>query len=622
MNRRLKHSRYITGFDGIRTLAVIGVICYHILPATMPGGFLGVPIFFVVSGYLITDLLLQEWDEYGKIDVKAFYLRRIRRLYPALVTMVLTTAAYITVFQRNLLTNLKGIVISNFLYVYNWFQIAHHESYFDKFGGESPFTHLWSLSIEGQFYFLWPLLVILALTFIKKRVKIFDILFVLAGVSALAMAFIYHDGIDPSRLYYGTDTRTFSILLGASLAFIWPSTALKRQLDRRLSLMVDVVGLISLAIILTCFFKMDSQSATIYRGGMFLFSLVAMIFIATVAHPGADMNRLFTNKVFTWLGKRSYGIYLYQYPVMIFYESKIAVGNHPLIHALIEILLIVVISALSYRYIERPLQRYNYRRLGVDLKGLLRKQSQEKWLLVVPVIVIVTAVVGMFLPARDPGSEQSKQLQETIAKNTKQAAQKNKRIGTTKKATKDSKNTNEAATSQSSKDFQLTTGLTKQQLAKAQTLQITAVGDSVLADTSAKLTEIFPQMYVDGKVGRQVYDTIPVLKSLAANGKLANVVLLVEGTNGSFNDNQLAEIMAILGDRQVYWVNVYVPTKSWQNTVNNALTKATKKYHNLTIIDWYNYSRNHSEWFYNDQVHPNVKGQPYYANYVARKILK
>ena len=238
----------------------------------MPGGFLGVPIFFVVSGYLITDLLLQEWDEYGKIDVKAFYLRRIRRLYPALVTMVLTTAAYITVFQRNLLTNLKGTVISNFLYVYNWFQIAHHESYFDKFGGESPFTHLWSLSIEGQFYFLWPLLVILALTFIKKRVKIFDILFVLAGVSALAMAFIYHDGIDPSRLYYGTDTRTFSILLGASLAFIWPSTALKRQLDRRLSLMVDVVGLISLAIILTCFFKMDSQSATIYRGGMFLFS--------------------------------------------------------------------------------------------------------------------------------------------------------------------------------------------------------------------------------------------------------------------------------------------------------------------------------------------------------------
>ena len=620
MNKRLKHSRYITGFDGIRTLAVIGVICYHILPASMPGGFLGVPIFFVVSGYLITDLLLQEWNDYGRIDVKAFYIRRIKRLYPALVTMVLTTAAYITLFQRNLLANLKGIVISNFLYVYNWFQIAHHESYFDKFGGESPFTHLWSLSIEGQFYLLWPVLIILALALIKDRVRIFDILFILAGLSALAMALIYKDGLDPSRLYYGTDTRTFSILLGASLAFIWPSTSLKQQLEPKLSLTVNIIGISSLAIIIYCFFKMDSQSAAVYRGGMFLFSLVAMVFVATVAHPGADMNRLFTNKVFTWLGKRSYGIYLYQYPVMIFYESKIAIGDHPYLNALVEVIIIVFISALSYRYIERPLQHYDYRKLSTDFKELLKTNSRfgkKKWWLMAPSVIVCLALLGMFFPFEQGDASQSKQLQATIAKNNKQAAKKNQQLDKKVKTTDSSAASQESST----KDFELTAGLTKKQITKAQNLQITAVGDSVLADTSAKLTEIFPQMYVDGKVGRQVYDTIPVLKSLAATGKLANTVLIIEGTNGSFNDSQLSEIMEILGNRQVYWVNVYVPTKSWQNTVNKALDGASKQYRNLKIIDWYNYSKKHPEWFYNDQVHPNVQGQPYYANYVARNIL-
>jgi len=198
--RRAGKRRYITGFDGIRTLAVLGVIIYHLAPSTLQGGYLGVPIFFVVSGYLITYLLIQEWDTTHSINVLSFYGRRLKRLYPALVTMLLGTTAYITLFQRSLLVNIRKTVLTNLIYGYNWFEIGHGQSYFDRFSGESPFTHLWSLSIEGQFYLVWPLVVLGLLLVFRKRARAVFPLLALAIVSALAMAFLY-DPKNPNRVY-------------------------------------------------------------------------------------------------------------------------------------------------------------------------------------------------------------------------------------------------------------------------------------------------------------------------------------------------------------------------------------------------------------------------------------
>ena len=348
MSKRLKNSRYITGFDGIRTLAVVGVIFYHLLPGSIKGGFLGVPIFFVVSGYLITDLMLQEWDQNGYIGIKDFYTRRIHRLYPALVAMIFITTAYITLFQRALLQHIRDVIITNLTYVYNWYEIIHHQSYFDKFGTPSPFTHLWSLSIEGQFYLIWPVVVVLLMKFVKNKTRIFWGLMVLAMSSAMLMAGLYHPGQDPSRVYYGTDTRMFSILLGAGLAFIWPSSKLKKNLDKGFRWFLNGVGIAALIGILYMFATVNGEGTFVYRGGMLILSILSMIFVATVAHPGADMNRLMTNKVFDWIGKRSYGIYIYQYPVMVFYEAAVKnIGNHPWLNALIEIAIILVIRALK-----------------------------------------------------------------------------------------------------------------------------------------------------------------------------------------------------------------------------------------------------------------------------------
>ena len=194
--------------------------------------------------------------------------RSVKRLYPALVTLVLATTAYITLFARDLLANIRAVIMTNLLYVYNWYQVAHHESYFDKFGTQSPFTHLWSLSIEGQSYLFWPLIIIILLKFVKKKQPIFDTMIILAFISALLMAILYRTGQDPSRVYYGTDTRMFSILLGAALAVVWPSTALRKDLPTNLRLLLDVVGGGALMLLCLMFMQMTGESALVYRGGM------------------------------------------------------------------------------------------------------------------------------------------------------------------------------------------------------------------------------------------------------------------------------------------------------------------------------------------------------------------
>lgn len=620
MGKRLKKSRYISGFDGIRTLAVVGVILYHLAPYQFQGGFLGVPIFFVVSGYLITDLLFQEWQQNKRIDVIGFYIRRVKRLYPALVTLVLATTAYITLFARDLLTNIRAVITTNLLYVYNWYQVAHHESYFDKFGTQSPFTHLWSLSIEGQFYLFWPLIIIVLLKFVKKKQPIFDTMIILAFISALLMAILYRTGQDPSRVYYGTDTRMFSILLGAALAVVWPSTALKKDLPTNLRMLLDVVGGGALLLLCLMFMQMTGESALVYRGGMFFFSVLSMILVAVVAHPGADLNRLLTNRLFTWIGKRSYGIYLYQYPVLVFFESKINVADHSFLYALIEVALILILSDLSYRFLELPLQHFDYSKTWSTFKEFCRRDSSygnKRWYMLIPGLIVLLAVVGA-TTSTTSGSEAKKDtaLEKTIKENDKKVAEQNKNIASKTASTKESSS---SATTNAAKQFDLT----ESEVAKAKQLQITAVGDSVLADASTTLQEIFPNMYIDAKVGRQVREVIPVLQSLAQSGKLADTVLLSEGTNGPYSEQELEQIMMIIGKkRKLYWINVHVPTRRWQDQVNNDLKTATKKYPNLKVIDWYTYSKDHPEWFYDDNVHPNPEGLKYYGPYVARQILK
>ncbi|MCR1928237.1 acetyltransferase [Enterococcus gallinarum] len=622
MNKRLKTSRYITGFDGIRTLAVIGVILYHLLPTQMRGGYLGVPVFFVVSGYLITDLLRQEWDQNGRIAVKDFYVRRMKRLYPGMVVMLLLSAAYIILFQRNLLNNLRGVVVSSLLYVNNWWQINHGLSYFDRFGNESPFTHLWSLAVEGQNYLIWPLLFILLMKLVKNRGTIFKIVIGCSLLSALLLAIWYSPGADPTRVYYGTDTRLFSIWMGSALAFIWPSTHLKKEIPKKAKRVLNLAGGLSFIGLVITFFVLDDHLSFVYYGGMLLVSLLCTILVAVTAHPGASLNRWLTNPLFSYIGKRSYGIYLYQFPVMIFYEAKIGnVGENVLLHTLIEIVLILLISELSYRFIENPLRKFHYKDTFRTVRNWFSKpviSRQKPWLLP-GLLVSLVALYGIATAPVNYVDAQQQQLKENIAANKKAAeqTQKNANGSDTESTGENSSKATEAEQSVMEKY-----GLTEAQVKKAEELEITAFGDSVMLDATADLQEIFPKAVVDGDVGRQLYESPELIKALKEKDLLRDTVLIGLGTNGSFTETQFDNLMKEIGDRKVYWINVRVPTQRWQNEVNSMLEKMAAKYDNMTLIDWYDLSNEHEEWFYEDRVHPNPDGMLQYCTLVSQAILQ
>lgn len=608
----MRSKQYVTGIDGVRTLAVLGVIIYHLLPTTLPGGYLGVPLFLLISGYFVTLQLVRQMDQTGGIQLTKFYLKRLRRLYPVLIVMLTVTTAYITLFARDLLHNIKSTIATNLLWVYNWWEIGHGQSYFDRFNGESPFTHLWTLGVEAQFYFLWPLILFMLFLILRKRSKIKWTVFILAVASAVEMALLF-DPQNINRVYYGTDTRAFSLLLGSWLALCWPIDRLNASLTAHAARILDGVGIGALLITLLGFFTLPGQSSWTYRGGMFFYSLIGMILIATVVHPGSHMNRWLTNPFFTWIGQRSYGIYVYQLPVMVFYERVVEIGRHPVINALVECLLILAISEFSYRLVEQPLAHYQWRYLPASIRHWIdfKMHDWHQWLKVGPVVIICfIALCGLMLPSK-PAKKSA--VQTRIEKSRQATAAKNKQIAKGKAA----------KVNVNSKSLQKKYSLTSNQLKAASELKVTAIGDSVMADASQDIQEIMPHAYVDAEVGRQGSATPAVIKDLKAKGQLQKNVILNLGTNGAMDSQTINDILTAIGkDHQVYWITPHVPTRDWEQTVCDQIKQAAKQNANVHVIDWNQAANGHAEWFAQDKVHMNEQGNAYFTRLIVKTILK
>lgn len=604
----MRSKQYVTGIDGVRTLAVLGVIIYHLLPTTLPGGYLGVPLFLLISGYFVTLQLVRQMDQTGGIQLTKFYLKRLRRLYPVLIVMLTVTTAYITLFARDLLHNIKSTIATNLLWVYNWWEIGHGQSYFDRFNGESPFTHLWTLGVEAQFYFLWPLILFMLFLILRKRSKIKWTVFILAVASAVEMALLF-DPQNINRVYYGTDTRAFSLLLGSWLALCWPIDRLNASLTTHAARILDGVGIGALLITLLGFFTLPGQSSWTYRGGMFFYSLIGMILIATVVHPGSHMNRWLTNPFFTWIGQRSYGIYVYQLPVMVFYERVVEIGRHPVINALV----ILAISEFSYRLVEQPLAHYQWRYLPASICHWIdfKMHDWHQWLKVGPVVIICfIALCGLMLPSK-PAKKSA--VQTRIEKSRQATAAKNKQIAKGKAA----------KVNVNSKSLQKKYGLTSNQLKAASELKVTAIGDSVMADASQDIQEIMPHAYVDAEVGRQGSATPAVIKDLKAKGQLQKNVILNLGTNGAMDSQTINDILTAIGkDHQVYWITPHVPTRDWEQTVCDQIKQAAKQNANVHVIDWNQAANGHAEWFAQDKVHMNEQGNAYFTRLIVKTILK
>ncbi|KAA5808393.1 acyltransferase family protein [Thermoanaerobacterium thermosaccharolyticum] len=626
--------RYMAGLDGLRAIAVLAVIGYHLNLSFMQGGFLGVSIFFVLSGYLITNIISTEWERSGKVDLKNFWLRRMRRLFPALFIMVVLVVCYVTLFDPGRLTSIKGDAITSILYINNWWLIFHKVSYFAKFGPPSTFGNLWSLAVEGQFYLIWPLVLIISFKYLKKKRYIVFLTLLLAIASALAMGMMYEPGMDPSRVYYGTDTRAFGLLLGSALALILPSNKLSNNISRNKRLILDAIGFLSILLIFIMFVYVNQYDTFVYRGGMFLLSIVAAVTIAVSAHQESLLGKALGCFPLRWLGARSYGVYLWYFPVLILTTPAVDTKGINPIRAILQIFLIILISALSWRYIEDPIRHGALKRIMHDIKTLKLKNGK----IVLPIktfmlVIVSTVIIGIFVVGMSGimPANASVSLNSSGGGNGTNVSSSyvgNSDVTSDGIVQDDSYNIpdnrrdikyypykgGKADSSVESND----SGQTDVKIQDGK--GITIIGDSILIDTKPYLEEMLPGITIDGKVGRQMYQAKDVVKSLKAKGKISDTLIVELGTNGPFTEDQLLSLLkAAEPVKHIILVNVRVP-RPWESVVNKTLNKVSSEYPHTTLIDWYKASYGHDSFFSPDAVHLEPSGAKYFASLIAKTI--
>lgn len=599
--------RYMPGIDGLRALSVIAVIAYHLDLNWAPGGLIGVGIFFVLSGYLITDQIIQRWKQDRRLDLKDFWIRRARRLLPAMFVMLFLTAMWLLLFDRSRLAALQGDFISSTLYFNNWWLIFHDVSYFESFGPPSPIGHLWSLAIEEQFYFIWPLVIIVGLRLAPQRGKLIVMCLTGAFLSALAMALIYQPGVDPSRVYYGTDTRAFALLIGAALALAWPSQNLTDKISRSSRYILDFSGAIGLITLILMIWRTNEYGQFLYYGGLVLVSILSAIVIAVLAHPASRLAKIMSYKPLRWIGVRSYSIYIWHYPVIILTNPTVDTGGFDGFRVLFQLGVSLLLASLSWKYIEEPIRQGLLGRWCAKLSTRLQFKIRPLFIFIAVPLIILSISCSSNL-------------------DTKISADPN--TGTNTNQGKNEHNVTLVPPQDVPTPVPAPVPIDPPKKPEPQPQVeeagkgVTAIGDSVILDAAPYLQELLPGIVIDGKVGRQMSQAQEVVDKLRAKGKLGTRVIINLGTNGAFNSNQLRKLLISLEDvQQVVLVNTRVP-KKWQNTVNTLLKKVALEFPNAMVVDWHSSSEGKDSYFYEDGVHLKREGAKSYAALVAKAIQK
>jgi peptidoglycan/LPS O-acetylase OafA/YrhL len=572
------HIAYRPGLDGLRAIAVAAVFLYHARIDWLPGGFLGVDLFFVLSGYLITSLLLVEWETRNRIDLRRFWLRRARRLLPALVLVVLASLALAAIFARQDLARTRSDVLGSLFYYANWHQIIANHSYFNLMGNPSLLQHTWSLAVEEQFYIVWPLLLVPCLVLVgRKRMP----MIVIAGIAAsAALMWILYKPVDPSRVYYGTDSRAFLLLMGILLALVWPWI----ERLRRAVPLLELLGIAALVGTVLLFLQMHEFDPTLYQGGDLAAAFCFVVLIAAVAHPRTGIGPALGIAPLRWVGERSYGMYLWHWPIIVLVAG---VNSRPSPGIVVgEAALVVTAAALSFRFVEEPIRsgrlqrrlaqhprRYRLEVIGAGALGLV---TAFAILFVTP--ASLNPVSSYVSPPKAKGATHHRQT-PTPTVVARQTGHKQK---------------------------------TQPALPPG---RILALGDSVMLGCSAQLkTALHHQVRVDATVGRQIEDTVNELQRLRRHHRLTKTVVLQVGNNGPLLYRDLVRLRhALHGIPDVVVVNVR-NTTSWQDESNHALDSWVQGWPPAHLADWYGSSTSK---MMQDGTHPWPYGCRIYARVIA-----
>jgi peptidoglycan/LPS O-acetylase OafA/YrhL/lysophospholipase L1-like esterase len=615
-------ARYMPGMDGLRAVAVLAVIAYHIGLPGAAGGLLGVGVFFVISGYLITDLLVAEWDRRGSIHLGAFWARRARRLLPALFAMIVIVVLLHIWFRPVAWPSLPGDALAATFYYSNWWYIFHHISYFARFGPPSPLTHLWSLAVEEQFYLIWPLMLLAGLATVRRRVWLVGITLILALLSALWMAHLYQPGTDPSRVYYGTDTRAFGLLVGAGLA-LWRPSRRVRPMAAAIRNRLDLLGGAGLAAIVALIIFTNQYQTFLYRGGMLILALATAMSVQAVAQPGTRLERLLGASPLRWLGVRSYGIYLWHYPVIVLTTPAVDTGGFDPLRAGAQVAAAIILAALSWRFLEEPIRQGALVRLATRLNAVRLAAGSR------PVVtravglggagVLLVAVSGfqgpLARPAAAPGTlavPAARALLPPDPALLTPPPRDHRATSTTAPA--------RPSAAASVSPVQASASSPSPSASAAGPATVTAIGDSVMVDAKPYLDAMWPDAVVDGQVGLQLIDAGPLVQTLRARGQMGQLVVVELGTNGPYTATQLVQFLDSLGPvRHVFLVNTRVP-RPWQGVVNQTISQVAASFPHASLIDWYNASANENGWFYPDGVHLNPTGARAYATLIMNAL--
>ena len=612
-----KKRRYITGLDGIRAIAVIMVLSYHLKLSLFKSGFLGVTVFFVLSGYLITGILISEVEEEGTIDLKNFWLRRIRRLVPAVMSMAVVIIFVSAVVNRVIFTKGCKDFLASVLGFNNWWQIFNKVSYFEAAGVPSPFTHCWSLAIETQFYLIYPLILLgiykLAKSRGEGRVKrgllFAGVTLLLALISVILMIVLFDPQQDASRVYYGTDTRAFSLLFGALLAILWEY----RMVPRRLSASVNMVlGSVSFAALLVMTIAINGSSNFWYRGGQFVGTILTVLVIYTVLGRKTWLSRFLSNPVLKWIGDRSYSIYLWYYPIILLISKGIKASWWI---TLIEIVLSVVLAELSYRFIETPIRH------GIigEYLNILRsrpksRQEKKRQILVARrslkvmagtfVLTVSLILCMIFVP--------KKNALDTLQKREAKAKETGKM--TEEQLAKQKANGSE------SDDTICTADLTDDEILEG--LNLLLIGDSIAVDVTDDFYEMFPNSVSDTKIGRITSLGKQVLDFYIDEKKWEGEGVIFASLSNSPINGELEDIREKIGkDMPLFLTTVRIPHDTFEEESNSKIKKFVEENDHTYLIDWYAASEGHDEYFDADDTHLLSAGAKAYANCIKEAVL-
>ena len=575
--------RHITSIDGLRAIAVTAVVLYHLGISWIPGGFLGVDLFFVISGYVITRLILDSINQSSALDLRAFYAARLRRIYPGFLFMVVCTILFIGVWAPEAIKRFLSDLPFALTGTINWLLVARHQDYFETVGRPPLLQHTWSLAVELQFYLIWPIILLGVLKYFGKK-NIARIALVIAMVSGTALFFVslqldQANAQQISHIYFGTDTHSLGLFLGSALAVSWIPQNLSADIEKRAQDVIDGIGVFGLLGLISTFLFIDESNASLYRIAFPLAGIFGCLVIISLVHPASRFAPIISTAPFRWVGQRSYGIYIWHWVIFQVTRPSVDLSGQTWALYLARVLLVLALADISLRWVEIPFRQGLVQNWFRGMKYRSAKVKLRQQISVVASIIMVLAVTtSISIQAINKADQISNQIAQ------------------------------DSIDTQSQQDLGSTTGLW-------------VTGDSVILGIRSKLEAKEHISLINARVGRQAPELLAVMRVDQTSVPSSPVVFNL-GNNNALSEQTVIDIFEIVKNQpQIIVVNTAVP-RAWKDANNAIISKVAANYPNAKVVDWDRISTGRPELFAPDGVHLSPAGSDVYVDLVLSMISK